>query len=129
MLTTFGADRVGADVDEAELLVRERPWRRLFIGSIMSKDEPMMMSKPCPAARASVDWKSEIARGWMTTYSTPRSVLAFSMPSTIMSLKDLSPRPDSEVTIATLGPAIGRNGCGESEQWTVLRDRSLDIEI
>ena len=37
------------------------------IGLIMSKDEPMMMSKPCPAARASVDWNSEMLRGWMMT--------------------------------------------------------------
>ena len=32
----------------------------------------MMMSKPCPAARASVDWNSEMLRGWMMTYSIPK---------------------------------------------------------
>src|ERR1035438_5486497 len=42
-----------------------------------------------------------IERGWITTYSTPRSFFAFSIPSCIMSLNDLSPNPDSEVTIAT----------------------------
>src|SRR5262249_46691514 len=72
------------------------------IGLIMSKDEPMMMSKPWPAARASVDWNSEMLRGWMVTYSASSSFTARFMPSFIMSLNERSPSPDSEVTNATL---------------------------
>ena len=37
------------------------------IGLIMSNDDPMMMSKPCAAARASDGWNSEMLRGWMIT--------------------------------------------------------------
>ena len=60
-----------------------------------------MMSKPCPAARASVDWNSEMLRGWMMTYSASSSLTALFIPSSIMSLKERSPIPDSDVTKAT----------------------------
>ena len=82
----------------------------------------MMMSKPCPAARASVDWNSEMLRGWMMTYSMPSSLTARFMPWSIMSLKDRSPMPDSDVTKATL--SLASRGAAECDADREGRQRT-----
>ena len=76
---TFGAIGSGPTSTRPNFWSGNEP-ATVFIGSIMSKDEPMMMSKPWPAARASVGWNSEMLRGWITTYSMPSSVTARFMP-------------------------------------------------